>query len=64
MSSLRSYLDSNAFLEVETPVLQPLYGGAAAEPFGTRYGSMNQQVYLRLATELYLTLLRAGGVDR
>ncbi|MCD4702485.1 MAG: hypothetical protein K8S24_11570 [Candidatus Aegiribacteria sp.] len=64
ISSLRSYLDSNAFLEVETPVLQPLYGGAAAEPFETRYGSMNQQFYLRIATELYLKRLIAGGIDR
>lgn len=64
ISSLRSYLDSNGFLEVETPVLQPLYGGAAAEPFETRYGSMNQQFYLRIATELYLKRLIAGGIDR
>ena len=64
ISSLRSYLDSNGFLEVETPVLQPLYGGAAAEPFETMYESMNQQFYLRIATELYLKRLIAGGIDR
>ncbi|MEN8208061.1 MAG: lysine--tRNA ligase [Candidatus Fermentibacteria bacterium] len=64
ISALRSYLDSNGFLEVETPVLQPLYGGAAAEPFETRYESMNQQFYLRIATELYLKRLIAGGIDR
>ncbi len=63
-SALRSYLDSNGFLEVETPVLQPLYGGAAAEPFETKYGSLNQQFYLRIATELYLKRLIAGGLDR
>ncbi|NOQ21729.1 MAG: lysine--tRNA ligase [Candidatus Aegiribacteria sp.] len=64
ISALRSYLDSNGFLEVETPVLQPLYGGAAAEPFETMYGSMKQQFYLRIATELYLKRLIAGGIDR
>ena len=64
ISALRSYLDSNGFLEVETPVLQPLYGGAAAEPFETMYGSMSQQFYLRIATELYLKRLIAGGIDR
>ena len=64
ISALRSYLDSNGFLEVETPVLQPLYGGAAAEPFETMYGSMNQQFYLRIATELYLKRIIAGGIDR
>ncbi len=64
ISTLRSYLDSSGFLEVETPVLQPLYGGAAAEPFETRYGSMNQQFYLRIATELYLKRLIAGGIDK
>ena len=64
ISALRSYLDSIGFLEVETPVLQPLYGGAAAEPFETMYGSMNQQFYLRIATELYLKRLVAGGIDR
>ncbi len=64
VSALRSYLDSLGFLEVETPVLQPLYGGAAAEPFETRYGSMNRQFYLRIATELYLKRLVAGGIDK
>lgn len=64
ISALRSHLDSSGFLEVETPVLQPLYGGAAAEPFETMYGSMNQQFYLRIATELYLKRLVAGGIDR
>ena len=64
ITALRSYLDSHGFLEVETPVLQPLYGGAAAEPFETMYGSMSQQFYLRIATELYLKRLIAGGIDR
>ena len=64
ITALRSYLDSSGFLEVETPVLQPLYGGAAAEPFETMYGSLSQQFYLRIATELYLKRLIAGGIDR
>lgn len=64
VSSLRSYLDSRGFLEVETPVLQPIYGGAAAEPFTTEYGSMDETFYLRIATELYLKRLLAGGVER
>jgi len=64
VSSLRSYLDSMDYLEVETPILQPLYGGAAADPFETMYSSMNQQFYLRIATELYLKRLIAGGIDR
>ena len=64
ISSLRSYLDSRGFLEVETPVLQPIYGGAAADPFETMYGSMGQKFYLRIATELYLKRLISGGIDR
>ena len=64
ISSLRSYLDSNDFLEVETPVLQSVYGGAAAEPFRTHYSSMNEAFFLRIATELYLKRLLVGGIDR
>ncbi|OPL18860.1 MAG: hypothetical protein AVO35_02695 [Candidatus Aegiribacteria sp. MLS_C] len=64
VSYLRGYLDANGFLEVETPVLQPIYGGAAAQPFETMYGSMDQKFYLRIATELYLKRLVAGGMER
>lgn len=64
ISSLRSYLDSNDFLEVETPVLQSVYGGAAAEPFKTHYSSMNETFFLRIAKELYLKRLLASGIDR
>jgi len=64
ISALRSYLDSRGFLEVETPVLQPIYGGAAAQPFTTEYGSMNETFYLRIATELYLKRLLTGGIEK
>lgn len=64
VSSLREYLDSNGFLEVETPILQPVYGGAAADPFETVYGSMDRKFYLRIATELYLKRLVAGGLEK
>lgn len=64
VSALRAYLDGQGFLEVETPVLQPLYGGAAAEPFKTEYIHLQETFYLRIATELYLKRLMAGGLDR
>ena len=64
VSALRNCLDSDGFLEVETPVLQPIYGGAAADPFETEYRSMNRTFYLRIATELYLKRLVAGGIEK
>lgn len=64
ISALRSYLDDNGFLEVETPILQPLYGGAAAEPFVTHYQHQKRDYYLRIATELYLKRAMVGGFDR
>ena len=63
-SALRSYLDNEGFLEVETPVLQPLYGGANARPFKTHHNTLDQTLYLRIADELYLTRLIIGGIDR
>ena len=64
IKGLRSYLDNMGFLEVETPVLQPLYGGANARPFTTHHNALDQQLYLRIADELYLKRLIIGGIDR
>jgi lysyl-tRNA synthetase class 2 len=64
VSAVRSYLDSNAFIEVETPVLQPLYGGALARPFTTHHNALDRDLYLRIATELYLKRLIVGGLER
>jgi lysyl-tRNA synthetase class 2 len=64
VSAMRRFLDARGFLEVETPILQPLYGGAMARPFVTRHNTFDQELYLRIATELYLKRLVAGGLDR
>jgi lysyl-tRNA synthetase class 2 len=64
VSALRAFLDGEGFVEVETPVLQPLYGGAAAEPFVTHYNALDQTMYLRIADELYLKRLIVGGLER
>ncbi len=64
VSAIRRYLDAEGFVEVETPVLQPRYGGAFAEPFVTHSNELEQDVYLRIATELYLKRLIVGGLDR
>ena len=65
ISNIRRTLDSNNFLEVETPVLQPIYGGAnAANHFTTHHNSLNQKLYLRIADELYLKRLIIGGLDK
>ncbi len=63
INSMRSYLDGKGYLEVETPVLQPLYGGAAARPFKTFHNALDMTLYLRIANELYLKRLIVGGYD-
>jgi lysyl-tRNA synthetase, class II len=60
----RAYLDGAGFIEVETPVLQPLYGGANARPFTTHHNELDRTFYLRIATELYLKRLIVGGLER
>ncbi len=63
VQSMRNYLDAQAYVEVETPILQPIYGGAAARPFKTHHNTLNQTLYLRIANELYLKKLIVGGFD-
>ena len=64
VSSIRRYLDAEGFVEVETPVLQPSYGGAFAHPFVTHSNELEADLYLRIATELYLKRLIVGGLER
>jgi len=63
VKSMREYLDQKDYLEVETPILQPIHGGAAARPFKTHHNALNQTLYLRIANELYLKKLIVGGLD-
>jgi len=62
-NSMREYLDAKGYLEVETPILQPLYGGAAARPFKTHHNTLDMTLYLRIANELYLKRLIVGGFE-
>jgi lysyl-tRNA synthetase class 2 len=62
--AIRKFLDGHEFLEVETPVLQPIYGGAAARPFVTHHNTLGIELYLRIANELYLKRLIVGGMER
>ena len=62
-NSMRDYLNTSGYLEVETPILQPLYGGAAARPFKTHHNTLDMTLYLRIANELYLKRLIVGGFD-
>jgi lysyl-tRNA synthetase class 2 len=64
IAAIRRFLDDAGFVEVETPVQQPIYGGAAARPFGTHHNQLGRDLYLRIATELYLKRLIVGGLER
>lgn len=64
VSEMRRFLDERGFLEVETPILQPIYGGGAAKPFTTFYHALDQRMFLRIADELYLKRLLVGGLEK
>src|SRR4028119_69832 len=64
IGAVRAFLDGLGYLEVETPVLQPQYGGAAARPFATHHNALDMRLYMRIAPELYLKRLTVGGIER
>jgi len=64
ITAMRAFLDARGYVEVETPVLQPVYGGALAQPFVTHYHALDDRFYLRIATELYLKRCIVGGMER
>ena len=64
ITEIRAFFAEEEFLEVETPVLQPLYGGATARPFTTHHNALDMTLYLRIADELYLKRLIVGGLER
>ena len=64
ITAIRAYFDAAGYIEVETPILQPLYGGALARPFTTHHNALDRELYLRIATELYLKRAIVGGLER